>query len=148
MVRSFAFLSRRRHTMAFEDCPTEIALKQGRIVRGREAIIERPDGTRVPIIPYPTPLRDGAGAIVGVVNMMVDITELKKAERALAERNMQLALAGKAGLVGSYAYDVDTENDAGLRRLCGHPRFTRGNYRKLAQRMAAPRAPRGSCASR
>src|SRR4029434_6220914 len=28
---------------------------------------------------------------------------------ALAERNMQFALAGKAALVGSYAYDVDTD---------------------------------------
>ena len=95
--------------MALEDCPTEIALKQGRIVRGREAIIERPDGTRVPVIPFPTPLRDKAGAVVGVVNMTVDISERKKAELALAERNLQLALAGRAGLVGSYAYDAGNE---------------------------------------
>jgi PAS domain S-box-containing protein len=95
--------------MATEDCPTEIALKQGRIVRGREAIIERPDGTRVPIIPYPTPLHDGTGTIIGVVNMTVDITERKKAELELAERNVQLELAGKAALVGSFAYGVDTE---------------------------------------
>jgi len=38
-----------------------------------------------------------------------DITERKKAELALAERNIQLALAGKAALVGSWAYDTDTE---------------------------------------
>ena len=47
--------------MALEDCPTEIALKRGRVVRGREAIIERSDGTRIPIVPYPTPLRDARG---------------------------------------------------------------------------------------
>jgi PAS domain S-box-containing protein len=41
--------------------------------------------------------------------LKVDISERKKAELALAERNIQLALAGKAGLVGSYAYDTDTE---------------------------------------
>ena len=41
--------------------------------------------------------------------MTVDISERKKAELALAERNLQLALAGKAGLVGSFAYDADTE---------------------------------------
>ena len=95
--------------MAIKDCPTEIALKQGRVVRNREAILERPDGTRIPIIPCPSPLRDGAGTIVGVLNMMVDISERKKVERALAERNIQLALAAKAGLVGTYAYDADTE---------------------------------------
>ena len=50
MVRPVALLSCRRHADGAEDCPTEIALKQGRIVRGQEAIIERPDGkSGVPI---------------------------------------------------------------------------------------------------
>src|SRR5262245_30016113 len=95
--------------MALEDCPTEIALTQGRVVRGREAILERGDGTRVPIVPYPTPLRDLTGAVVGVVNMTVDISERKQAERALAERNLQLGLAGQFALVGTYTYDVGSE---------------------------------------
>src|SRR5215510_10092436 len=38
-----------------------------------------------------------------------DITDLKRAQHALAERNLQLALAGKAALVGSYSYDVNTD---------------------------------------
>ena len=38
-----------------------------------------------------------------------DITHHKQAERALAERNLQLALAGKFALVGTYAYDVGSE---------------------------------------
>ena len=33
-----------------------IAIKEKRTVRGMEAIVERPDGTRVPFEPYPTPL--------------------------------------------------------------------------------------------
>jgi PAS domain S-box-containing protein len=44
-----------------------------------------------------------------VVGVNIDITERKRTELALAERNLQFALAGKAGLVGSYAYDVSTE---------------------------------------
>ena len=95
--------------MVQEDCPTEIALNQGRVVRDREAIIERSDGTRIPIIPFPTPLRDRKGAVVGVVNMTIDISERKKAELALTERNLQLALAGKAGLVGTYAHDINID---------------------------------------
>jgi PAS domain S-box-containing protein len=90
------------------NCPTEIALRYGKSVRGLEAILERTDGTRIPVLPYPTPLRNAAGAIVGVVNMTVDISKRQKAERTLAERNLQLALAAKAALVGSYAYDVKT----------------------------------------
>ena len=41
--------------------------------------------------------------------MKLDISDRKKAELALAERNIQLGLAGKAALVGSFAYDTDTE---------------------------------------
>ncbi len=49
-----------------EECPMAVALKEQRPVRGVEAVAERPDGTRVPFIPYPTPLYDGTGAMVGV----------------------------------------------------------------------------------
>jgi PAS domain S-box-containing protein len=114
-------------SMALDECPTEIALKQGQIVREREAIIERRDGTRIPITPYPTPLYDATGTVVGVVNMTVDITERKKAERALAERNVQLALAGKAGLVGSFAYDTENEMmqiSEGYAAIHGYPERT------------------------
>jgi PAS domain S-box-containing protein len=63
-----------------DECPMAIALKENKIVRGYEAIAERPDGTRVPFIPYPTPLRDSSGNLVGAVNMLVDISERKNSE--------------------------------------------------------------------
>jgi PAS domain S-box-containing protein len=63
-----------------DQCPMAIALKEGRAIRGVEAVAERPDGTRVPFIPYPTPIRDANGAVVGAVNMLVDISRRKEAE--------------------------------------------------------------------
>jgi PAS domain S-box-containing protein len=63
-----------------DQCPMAMALKEGRPVRGYEAIAERPDGTRVPFIPYPTPLRDAKGNIVGAINMLVDVSRRKEAE--------------------------------------------------------------------
>ena len=66
--------------MPHGDCPMAVALREDRPVRGMEAICERPDGTRVPFIPYPTPLHDEAGRLVGAVNMLIDITERKRAE--------------------------------------------------------------------
>jgi PAS domain S-box-containing protein len=62
------------------ECPMAVALKENRPVRGVEAIAERPDGTRVPFVPFPTPLRDASGNLVGGINMLVDITERKEAE--------------------------------------------------------------------
>ena len=63
-----------------DQCPMAVALKEGRAVRGVEAVAERPDGTRVPFIPYPTPLRDADGNVVGAINMLVDVSERKQAE--------------------------------------------------------------------
>jgi PAS domain S-box-containing protein len=63
-----------------EQCPMAIALREGRPVRGVEAVAERPDGTRVPFVPFPTPLRDASGQIVGAINMLVDLSERKQAE--------------------------------------------------------------------
>jgi PAS domain S-box-containing protein len=70
-------------SMRRNESPMAVALKQDRPVRGTEAIAERPDGTRVTFIPYPTPLHDASGALIGAVNMLVDITERKKAEEAV-----------------------------------------------------------------
>src|SRR6516164_3862307 len=53
-------------------------------------------------------VRNAKGQIVGLRGTVQDITERKQGEQALYERNAQLALAGRAALVGSYAYDVNT----------------------------------------
>src|SRR5581483_11240822 len=67
--------------MRHDECPMAVALKEGRIIKGAEAIAERPDGTRRWFTPFPTPLRDRSGKIVGGINMLLDITERKQAER-------------------------------------------------------------------
>jgi PAS domain S-box-containing protein len=66
-----------------EDCPMAVALKENRPVRNVEAVAERPDGSRICFMPYPTPLRDLSGKLIGAVNMMVDITHRKQAEERM-----------------------------------------------------------------
>jgi len=73
-----------------EQCPMAIALKEDRAVRGVEVIAERPDGARLAFIPHPTPLHDGTGRLVGAVNMLVDISQQKKAEESLRQLNDML----------------------------------------------------------
>ena len=67
--------------MPHDQCPMAMALKEGRPIRGAEAVAERPDGTMVSFVAYPTPLRDASGAVSGAVNMLVDIAHRKEAER-------------------------------------------------------------------
>jgi PAS domain S-box-containing protein len=77
--------------------------------RGQELILERTDGKRIPIISSPSPLSDEAGGVVGAVQMYLDISERKRAEQALAERNAQFELAQKAARVGCYTYDISAQ---------------------------------------
>lgn len=55
-------------------CPLAIALKERRLNRGREVIVERPDGSRATILTFPTPLFDDDGNLTGAVNILIDVT--------------------------------------------------------------------------
>jgi PAS domain S-box-containing protein len=63
-----------------DQCPMAIALKENRPIRGVEALAQRPDGTLVPFLPFPTPITGENGELVGAVNMLVDISERKQSE--------------------------------------------------------------------
>ena len=76
--------------MAHGECPMAKALKEDRPIRGAEAIAERPDGTRVPFMAYPTPLHDASGRVVGAVNMLVDLTAAKEVDEARSRLNEML----------------------------------------------------------
>jgi PAS domain S-box-containing protein len=96
------------------ECPMAMTLKERKPLRGLEAIAERPDGSRVPVVPYPTPLFDAHGRLIGAVNMLVDISERKRAE---ADQHMLMrevhhrvrnTLAIAQAIVGSTAKSADT----------------------------------------
>ena len=92
-----------------QDEPLRASLCAGAKLPGQELILERTDGKRIPIISSPSPLSDEAGGVVGAVQMYLDISERKRAEEALAERNAQFELAQKAARVGCYTYDISAQ---------------------------------------
>lgn len=63
-----------------DTCPMAQAIKGGVPVRGKVILIERPDGSRRLVQPYPEPLFDAYGEPDGAVNMLVDITDQKNVE--------------------------------------------------------------------
>jgi PAS domain S-box-containing protein len=63
-----------------EVCPMAVAIKERREVRGAEALAERPDGSRVRFRPFPTPLFDENGEFTGAINMLIDVTDRRRAE--------------------------------------------------------------------
>lgn len=54
-----------------DQCPMAVAIREGRVIRGVSAVAERPNGVRVPFTPYPTPIRDGHGKLIGAFNMLL-----------------------------------------------------------------------------
>jgi PAS domain S-box-containing protein len=76
-----------------ELCPMADTIKQKRSISGVTAIAARPDGTWVRFRPYPVPLMDVDGELVGAVNMLLDVTDRRQAEslRSQAERCRRLA---------------------------------------------------------
>ncbi len=69
--------------MRHDECPVAIALDERRPVHGMEAMAERPDGSRVAFVAYPTPLYDDRDRLIGAVNVLVDITARRHAEESL-----------------------------------------------------------------
>lgn len=62
-----------------DEHPIAVALRERRPVHGLEITIERPDGSRVPVMPHPTPLFDGAGQVIGGVNLVLEVTDRRLA---------------------------------------------------------------------
>lgn len=96
--------------LAHGDCPMAFALREGRAVRGFTAIAERPDGTRVDFQPYPTPLYNDEGDLIGAVNVLVDVTERRKVEDDLRSTAEALALSNgvKDEFLGLISHELRT----------------------------------------
>ena len=96
--------------MPHEECPMAVALKEDRAIGGVEAELERPNGTRAVFMAYPTPLHDDHGRLGGAVNVLVDVTERRKAEEALRAAAEALAASNmvKDEFLGLVSHELRT----------------------------------------
>lgn len=106
-------------TLPHGECPMAVAIKEKRQVRGNEAIAERPGGTRVPFLPYPTPLFDASGAVIGAVNMLIDMTDRKQAEEVRQRLAAIVQFSGDA-IVSKNLQGIIESWNAGAERIFGY----------------------------
>jgi PAS domain S-box-containing protein len=91
-----------------DKCPMAEAIVNKQPIRNVTAIAERPDGTRVNFMPYPTPLFHRNGELRGAVNVLIDVTDQRQASLLRAQARRCARLSGSTG---------DSDVNATLNRL-------------------------------
>src|SRR5215208_8478507 len=102
-----------------DECPMAVTLKEGRPVRGVEAIAERPDGSRIRFLHFPTPLRGASGKLTGAINLLMDVTDRHQAGLESA-RLAAIVTSSDDAIVTKTLEGVVTSWNDGAARIFGY----------------------------
>src|SRR5258706_4024121 len=106
-----------------DQCGMAVAMKEKREINGIEVVIERADGSRRNVLAHISPMWGADGQLAGAVNVVVDITDRKRTEKALKESEERFRTLAKATNDAVWDWDLDTNKvwwSEGVFTLFGH----------------------------
>ncbi|MDB5323472.1 MAG: domain S-box protein [Phycisphaerales bacterium] len=106
-----------------DQCGMAVAMREKREIKGIEVVIERADGSRRNVLAHISPTWGSEGQIAGAVNVVVDITDRKRTEKALKESEERFRTLAKATNDAVWDWDLDTNKvwwSEGIFTLFGH----------------------------
>ena len=93
-----------------DQCWMALTLRTNQGHNGREIQVEHPDGQHLIGLVFANPIQDESGRLLGAVNVVVDITDRKRAEEALRESEDRLQILSRR------VVDVQEEEQSRLAR--------------------------------
>src|SRR5258707_939898 len=81
---SFQLFSPDGSAVNHAQCWMARTLKENKPYNGQEIVVKRPDGSRATVLAHANPFHDEWGRLAGAVNVLVDISDRKRAERLLS----------------------------------------------------------------
>ena len=102
-----------------DESPMAIVSKTGKEAVKEEIIIERPDGTRLNILPHPKPIFDENGKLEGTVNLLLDITRQRADEEKAARLNMIIQYSN-AAIISKTLNGIVTSWNPAAQRIFGY----------------------------
>jgi len=89
------------------DCALKRAIAEGRNIQNREYMITNIEGKGIPIICSTSVFRDGSGRIAGGLEIFKDITERKKTEEEVWQRNRELSILNSLAVALNDVSDLE-----------------------------------------
>lgn len=106
---SFRLYSTAGTRLRRDQCWMALALRTRTEYNDREIVIERPDHRRLSVLPNINLIWDTSGALLGAVNVLMDITALKEAEEERHQLRTALAHMNRFNLAGEMAAGIAHE---------------------------------------